>query len=273
MRSQAISWLRRILPLSRQVRIVTALIPARHFYGFALGIARWHGRLIGAMGGNGTLSEVLMRGHWLRELTAYHSFPVPWRLHGRHVLDEYLSRGPVLYFTMHLVMGDMPLRVLAELGYPLPVPIASTGRIERDGKYSVVGMKLHIPVIAANGNSLTRMRSVLQRGGSVACLADRNHLDGNFSASPMVLAGRLHVPVIFTMADIAADRVVDVTFLPAPHPFCESEAAIAKNLEFFEELHSRILCRLGISPSAAATLDARLNRAGVIGPDLGPDAA
>lgn len=244
--SDVFSWIRRHMPLQRQTRIASALIPARFWYGFALAVSRWQGRLVDALGGNGALSEAMMRDHWLRELSFHGAFPIPWRLHGREVLDEYAVPGPVLYYNTHLPMVEIPLRVLMELGYPMPVPVADPGRIVDDEGYIIAGMPERVPAVAANSHVLARLRTLLTRGTPVACLAD-NELGGELFLNPLRLAARLRVPVLFCWAELAGDGIIDVTFRAAPHPFCETEAAIQENLQFLRELSRRVLGKLGAS--------------------------
>jgi hypothetical protein len=99
------------------------------------------------------------------------------------------------------------------------------------------------------------MRTLLREGRSVVFLAD-SEFGGELSANPLRLAARLGIPVIFAWAELAADDVVDVTIVPAPHPFCENEAAIEENLQLLREITDRLLHQLGAvdSERAAATV-------------------
>lgn len=192
-----------------------------------------------------------MRDHWLREMTFHGGFPIPWRLHGRDVLDRYAVPGPVLYSTLHLPLVDVPLRVSMELPYPTPVPIADPGRIVDGNGYVVPGMAKRIPALPASGHALARMRTVLQNGTSVVCLAD-SQFGGELFTNPMRLTGRLHVPVVFVWAELASDDVVEAHFELAPHPYCETDEAIASNLSRLRQINDRILESLGVTSAAAA---------------------
>ncbi len=247
-RPRFVAALKRKLPLSRQARIAAALLPASSHFRFALSASRWHGRLSKTMGGNGSLTEALMRDHWLRELTLHGPFPVPWRLHGRDVLDRYVVPGPVLYYTMHLPMLDIPLRVVMELGYPVPVPVADPGRLVEHERYVVPGMAERIRAVPVSGHVLARMRTLLAQRTSVVCLAD-NEFGGNLFTNPLRLAARLRVPVILVWAELAPDGIVDVTFQPAPHPLCETEGQIEENVAYLRTVNDRVLRSLGITAS------------------------
>jgi hypothetical protein len=234
------------MPLSRQARIAAAVLPPVMRFRFAVAVSRLQGRLMGALGSNRALTEALMLDHWLHELTLHGGFPIPWRLHGRDTLDHYEGSGPVLYYTMHLPLCEIPLRVFIEAGYRAPVPMADRGRIVEHKTIVVPGLQARTPALPVTDSPLMRMRTLLQRGQSVACLADR-YFAGDFYANPMRLAARLGVPVIFSSAELGPDGVVDVTFRPLPHPLCETADAITQNLRFLQETRERILQSLGVT--------------------------
>ena len=196
------------------------------------------------MGGNGPLTEAMMRDHWIRELTLIEPFPVPWRLHGREVLDKFAVPGPVLYYTTHIPMGEVPLRVVMELGYPVPVPVADPGRIVENERYVVPGMAERIPALPVSGHVLARARTLLLRGRSVVCLAD-SEFAGELSVNPMRLASRVGVPIVFVWAELAPDGVVEVHFEPASFPMAKGEQEIEKNLQHLREISNRLLHQLG----------------------------
>jgi len=250
-RSRFVAALKRTLPLSRQVRIAAAVVPVSMRFRFALAASRWQGRLTRAIGGNGALTEALMRDHWLRELTLHGPFPIPWRLHGREVLDRYAVPGPVLYCTTHIPLAEFPMRTLLECGYPVPIPVADPGRIVGSGEYLITGMAERVAAIPVSGHVLARMRTLLLQGKTVVCLAD-SQFGGEFSANPLRLLGRLHVPMIFVWAELAADGVVEVTFQQPPHPYCETEQAIEENLAVLRDVNDRILRGLGFTPRSPA---------------------
>jgi hypothetical protein len=112
-------------------------------------------------------------------------------------------------------------------------------------RYVVPGMADRIPALPVAGHVLARMRTLLVQGTSVVCLAD-NEFGGKLFTNPLRLAGRLRVPVILVWAELAKDGVVDVTFEPAPHPLCESDEAIAQNLDHLRGINDGVLRSLGI---------------------------
>lgn len=250
-RPRFVAALKRKLPLSRQARLAAAILPASMRFRFAIAASRWQGRLTRVMGGNGALTEALMRDHWLRELTLRGPFPVPWRLRGREVLDRYATKGAVLYYSTHLPLGEIPLRAVIELGYPTPLPVADPGRIIGDEEYVVTGMTQRIHAIPASPYVLARVRRFLTEGTSVVFLAD-SEFAGPLSANPLRLARRLNVPVVFSWAELAHDGVVDVTICAAPHPYCKTEQEIANNLRLLGEINDRILRSLGVTSAARA---------------------
>jgi len=191
------------------------------------------------------LTELLMLDHWLRELTNHGAFPIEQRIHGKEYLDEYTDNGPVIFCSTHLAMFEVCLRSLVELGQS-PVAVAHNGRIVGDQRFPVVGLKATLPALKATHHVMTQMRSMLQGGKSVACMADREYLDTELSSNLLRLAGRLRVPVIFTWAKLGADDIFDVMIQPAPHPYCEDEAAIEENMRFLGKVHGEIRRSLGL---------------------------
>lgn len=234
--SRAVLLLKSFAPVSLQARVVAALLPAALWYRVAIAMSRWQGRMIRLLRRDGVPAEILVRESWLKELSRYGAFPIPWRLHGREVLDQYSIPGPVVYLGMHIAMADIAVRVLTELKYPDWRPIIGVGN-----SYCIVGLNRTIPAITASPYVLVQMRRAILEGYSIACHVDPDHLSGVFSAKPMHVAGRLGVPVVLMWSEIARDGVIDVMFRLAPHPFCENEQAIEQNLQFFRELGGRIL--------------------------------
>lgn len=246
--SKVLSWLKEVMPLKRQARIAASVVPPRLRYPFALAISRWQGHMMKWLGRDGALTEVLMREYWIGELTFHGPFPIPWRLHGREALDRYSVPGPVLYYTTHTPLSTIPLRVLVELGFPIPVPIVDKGQIIDGDQYPVLGMAERVPAVTADGYSLTRMRTLFRSGRSVSCLLDRE-LGGGQYLNPLRLAARLAVPVLLAWAEMGPDNVIDVTFSPAPYPISKSEEEIAANTKALQQINERIL--QGISAKRA----------------------
>ena len=241
----AMTWLKRALPLSRRAKIVARTVPAKFWFRCARGFSRLQGRATRSTGSNGRLTELLMLDHWLRDLTNYGAFPIEQRIHGKQYLERYADNGPVIFCSTHLAMFEVCLRSLVELGHA-PVAVAHNGRIVGDRRFPVIGLKATLAALPATRHVMTQMRSVLQGGQSVACMADREYLDTELSSNLLSLAGRLRVPVIFTWAKLGADDVFDVMIQPAPHPYCESEAAIEENMRFLSQVHGEIRRSLGL---------------------------
>lgn len=242
----SVGWVRGLMPLSRQARVLAGVLPRRYWYGCALGMARVHGRLTGAHGGNAALTEALMLDHWLRELTRSGEFPIPYVLHGRDVIARARAEGPVVYCWTHLPLTEIPLRALVDSGLDEPVVVSDSGNITTEGDFRVFGLARRMETILANRQSMVRMRNVLREGRSVVCLADA-YLGSPLLRHPLSVAGNVGATVLFQWAERKADGTLEVTFRDAPHPKCESEAAIDANLEFLRRENRRVLDRLGAS--------------------------
>jgi hypothetical protein len=244
----AIGVLRKIgrwITLRRQARIVALLLPARHWYRAAIHASRLHARLTATLGGGDRmLTEAVLLDNWLQELTFSGEYPIPWRAVEKEVLNRIDPGRGVLYCWTHLPLFDMALRAFIEMGYQTPLIVADPGRIFGDNELVVPGLAKRCRTIPVSPYVLTKLRTVLRRGGSVACLADPV-LGGPISANILRLAGRVGARVVFFWAERRPDGVIDVYFIEAPRPYCESEEDIEVNMEFLRRENRRILDGIG----------------------------
>ena len=101
----------------------------------------------------------------------------------------------------------------------------------------VAGLKKRLIAIPANRYALGRVRRTLQEGMPIVCLAD-THMGDPLIPLVLQLAGRVGARVLFQWAVRRPDGTIDVTFITAPHPYCESDEAIRKISPFFAPLNS-----------------------------------
>ena len=238
-------WLASLLPLQRQAHFVAWLLPNRYWYRGALAICRFQGWLNGLLGGNRVLTEAVMLDHWLWELTAIGQFPIPWVLKGEDVVAAADSKIGTVYCWIHEPLVDFPMRPLAELGQKEGVVIADRGRIV-DGRYPIVGLAKGVPAIPVDGFTLVRAIRSLMDGLPVVCLADE-YLGGPLQPFVLQLAGRAGARVVFQWAIMRPDGTIEVTFVNAPRPYCETTDAIHENLSFLRVAQVRMLSQLGLS--------------------------
>lgn len=234
-------------PLRGRARIVARLVPARYWYRTALWASRTQGRITGWMGGNRFLTEALMLDHWLQELTLCGEFPIPWRPAKIDALERAQRRTGVLYCSTHLPLLDLPFRLQCEMGFRSPWAIAEIGRII-DAGFIIPGLLSRLRTIPADQYALVKLRSVLRAGESVACMVDAE-LGSPLSSRTMKVAGKVGAHVIFFWAERQTDGFIDIWFIDAPRPHCESEEAIEENLEALRAINQRILGPLGVRPS------------------------
>jgi lauroyl/myristoyl acyltransferase len=197
-------------------------------------------------GGNGVLTEALMLDNWLRALTFSGAYPIPWRLVLADVLNEKKQGRGILYCWTHLPLVEIPLRALYDLGHPVDLIVAHPGKIVEGNGFVVPGLQTRIRAIPVDKRILTRVRTALKEGKSVACLAD-SEMEGPSSPQILRVAGMSGAFVIFTWAERQPDGTLEVTFTPAPYPLCRSDEEIHKNLEFLQTRNEKTLEELGIS--------------------------
>lgn len=238
-----------LFPLRSQVRFVTWVLPDRYWYRAALAVCRLQGVLSGLLGGNRVLTEAVMLDHWLWDLTAIGSFPVPWVLNGADVVKGTDPKIGSVFCWIHEPLVEFPMRLLLELGGPEGIVIADRGRIV-DGGYLVTGLKDRLTAIPADGFALARANRALKEGVSVICLADE-YLGGPLQPFVLQLARQVGAQVVFQWAKRRRDGTIEVTIANPPHAYCENAGAVLENLDFLRAAQLRVLAELGLSDREA----------------------
>jgi hypothetical protein len=233
-----------LLNLRRQVRFVAWVLPNRFWYRAALAMCRLQGALNGMMGGNRVLTEAVMLDHWLWELTAAGPFPIPWTLKGLEIIDAPDGKIGTVFCWIHEPLAEFPMRPFVETRHSDAIVVADRGRIV-DGGYLVAGLAKRLPAIPADRYSLGRAKRSLQEGISVVCLADAT-FGGPLQPFVLQLAGRVGARVVFQWAKRRPDGTIEVTFVDAPRPHCETSEAVHENLAFLRAAQQRALASLGL---------------------------
>ena len=239
------------IPLSRRARIVAALLPSGHWYRFAVFASSLHGKLGSRFGTNGPLAEALMLDNWMRALTFWGEYHIPWQPSQVEILAQDKPGHGVLYCWTHVPLVEIPLRALLDLGYSLDYIVADPGKIVDGDQFVVPGLRRRVNAISADKRVLTKVRTALTHGKSVACLAD-TELFGPLSSQVLRVAGLVGAFVIFQWADRLPDGSIKVTFIPAPHPLCSNDTEIEENLEFLRTMNRKTLGKLGALPHKEA---------------------
>src|SRR5205823_7055746 len=238
-------WLASILNLRRQVRFVTWILPNRFWYRAALTMCRLQAAINGALGGNRVLTEALMLDHWLWELTTVGPFPIPWTVvAGAEIIENADPQIGTVYCWIHEPLVEFPMRPFVETGHSEAIVVADRGRIV-DGGYLVAGLARRLVAIPADRYALGRAKRSLQEGTSVVCLADAT-LGGPLQPFVLQVAGRVGARVVFQWAKRRSDGTIEVTFMNAPRPHCETSEAVHENLAFLRAAQQRVLADLGL---------------------------
>jgi hypothetical protein len=234
-------------PLSRQARLVTWILPNRYWYRFALLVSHVHGKLKTKAGGNGVLTEALMLENWMTALTFFGAYPIPLRSDQIEPLRQKASGRGILYCWTHLPLMEIPITALYNLGQPVDLVVADPGRIVDGNVFVIPSLRARTRAIPADRHVLTRVRTALKKGESVACLAD-SELLGSSSSQILRVAGMSNAFVVFTWAERHPDGTLNVTFMEAPNPLCKTDEEISQNLEFLQTRNRKALEELGVLP-------------------------
>ncbi len=122
--------------------------------------------------------------------------------------------------------------------------VADRGRIVDGDRFMVTGTEFRLMAIPAERYALGRAKRSLQEGMSVVCLADA-YMGGRLYAYVLQLAGRVGARVVFLGPRDDRMDVIEVTFMNAPRPFCDTEEAVRENLAFLRAAQQRALSLLG----------------------------
>jgi lauroyl/myristoyl acyltransferase len=203
-----------------------------------------HGKLKTKAGGNGVLTEALMLENWMRALTFSGEYPIPLRSDQIESLKQKASGRGILYCWTHLPLMEIPITALSLLGQPVDLVVADPGRIVDGNAFIIPSLRARTRAIPADRHVLTRVRTALKKGESVACLAD-SELLGPSSSQILRVAGMSNAFVVFTWTERHSDGTLNVTFMEAPKPLCSTAEEILENLEFLQTRNRKALKELG----------------------------
>ena len=241
----SLKFLASLVPFSRRARIAAFLLPRKHWYRFAVFASRLQGRVKALTGGNGPLTEAVMLDNWIRALTFSGSYPIPWQPGDTEVFSQIRPGQGVLYCWSHVPLVEVPLRAILDLGHNMDLIVAHPGKIENGDEFVVPGLDVRVKAISANKRVLTKVRTALAQGKSVACLVDAE-IFGPMSPQVLGVAGMAGAFVIFQWAERLTDGTLKVTFQAAPHPFCKNDVEIKENLEFLCLMNRKTFAELGV---------------------------
>jgi hypothetical protein len=156
-----------------------------------------------------------------------------------------------VYCWIHEPLTEFPLRTYLEQGHREPMVVADRGRIIGVDQLMVAGLAKCVTAIPANRYALGRAQRSLREGLPVVCLADAQ-LGGTLYPLVLQLAGRVGARVVFQWAKRRPDGTIEVTFMNAPRPYCETAEAVHENLAFLRAAQQSALAALGL-PDQKAT--------------------
>lgn len=235
----------RLVSTKRRVRLLAAIVPARHWFRAAIWMSRWHARITCAVGKSRPgIKEAYLRDDWLYELSRLGPFPVPMQVSGAESLQVTASdrRGIVLCAT-HIPLIMSVIRAAILTGHKPDLIVAAPHNIRlENNQIQPTGMSEGVPAVPPGPNALLRIRTILRRKGLIACTLD-GHVDGP-SPDLLMLAGRLGARVVIYRTSLTPNGIVNVSFQNAPYPFCDSEEAIEANMRAIQEDERRVFASL-----------------------------
>ncbi len=234
-----------MMPLSRQARIVAAIVPPRHWYSIAIAAGRLHARLAQLLGFKDLgRRERTMRENWVCDLTEHGAFPIPYRVVGAECLvrTEGDSNG-LLYCSVHIPMILAGIRALEELGAPPALIIAGPGKIRADGRMYPFGLGVGWPAVRAGARGMLAARSAFRKGQIVGSLLDVD-TGGPLSPNLLRLAGKMGVRTVLLLSEVDENNVVIFTLVSPQCAVPDTEEKVQAVLKELEAHRDRILGRL-----------------------------
>ena len=135
-------------------------------------------------------------------------FPIPVRAQGLDLFFKPRPHGLILCST-HIPLSKVALRHLMEQGFTPTLALAANPGVINS--VAVWGSIEKIPAIRTGPFVLQKTKRVLEQGGSIVVLVDRE-LGGPYSPNIFRLAEKINTDIVFFGAVLRQDGVVDVSF-------------------------------------------------------------
>lgn len=152
--------------------------------------------------------------------------------------DDLSHATGIVLCTFHVPFTAVSIRSLLEMNFKIDGVIVRTSN--KENKIVDCCKLANIPMIDADFNVLIKAKNVLQKNGSVLLMAD-NSKTGVFSPNMFHLCRLLNSKLIFFFAALNDSGIIDVRFIQAPNPYCETELAVEDNLLFLKQLYKDVL--------------------------------
>ncbi len=231
--------------------LIAGFLPRRFWYGGALR-ATWFTTRYLFLKRTGAGPIRWWRAHHLNRLLSLLTrvgvdFPVPSRNVGLESLGPLKG---VALCTVHLPLAKVAVRSLLEHGVPIDATIV--GRATGDGRFAAWGLSGKLETLVVDLTVLARAMSILVNPGNVFLMIDSSYLSHEYSPNIMRACGRVGSKAVFFYSTLNEDLEIVNTFLPLPHPNCESKAAIAENIAFIRQAVESVRLDYAVHPGGGA---------------------
>ncbi|MFP5041970.1 hypothetical protein [Parasediminibacterium sp. JCM 36343] len=216
------------------VRVIATLLPRRYWYKSAYKSAF----LLAGLSRKVILKKAKINYYAAQRLNAFlglftakgKEFYIPTRIKGAEYLNS--QKEGLVICTVHLPLVKVGFAAILKEGYEIHGAIAH--KQIKDRLMQFWGCTQTAPTILADNTALLKTRAILKRKGTVIVMIDAL-LGMAFSPNMLRLAGKMEVKVLFLIAKLSPDGVIDAEFLQPPYPICDTEDKIKENLDFLRK--------------------------------------
>lgn len=163
------------------------------------------------------------------------AFSIPFRLKTQASIEHVSG---IVLCTVHLPLVKVAIRgYMEEIN---KIDTAIVGAKPKHGLMAVWGMTEKIPAIERSSHVLLKAKRILMNKGTIVLMID-NARTGIYSPNILHLCGKIQSRLVFFIAELTHEGIVECNYLNPPFPYCESEFAISENLVFLKQKYDQIL--------------------------------
>ena len=173
-------------------------------------------------------------------LTLFTKLGVPFPIRTNKIIWEkpLNNNEGLILVSVHLPFSHLIVGNLLEEGFCVDAVIAF--RESEDGLMSFIGTTKRIPIILSNGQVLIKAKTILNKKGCVAMMADTD-TNADVSQNIFHFASRLSLKILFVFAYLRKDGIIETSLLNPPYPNSSNKFEVDENVRALKKMREGIL--------------------------------
>jgi len=169
-------------------------------------------------------------------------FGHPFPINTKKVIwkDSIEKDSGVIYITVHLPLIKVAIAKLIEDGQQIDAGLSASQT--PDGRMSFWGITQKVPIIQTGSMSLLKIKSILKNRGSIVMMADTG-LSSIIYPNIFHLAAKTNARIMFLMAYLNENGVVEITLSEPPHCQFTTEIQVEENTTALRVARETILVK------------------------------